>query len=98
MHLNQPIHLFFIGGVSIDKTFTQLLIIWDFLKHYNKKLGYNPLKQKATLMVYTCKVAFNIDGIIIHSRLGLPLNRKHLHSLSTKESLRTLMPWQLIFG
>jgi hypothetical protein len=33
---------------------------------YNRKLGSNPLKQKAILMVYIGKVAFNIDGITIH--------------------------------
>jgi hypothetical protein len=33
-------------------------------------------------MAYTNKVAFNIDGTTIHSRLNLPLNCKHLQSLS----------------
>jgi len=81
MHVNQPIHLFLTKGVGIGKTFTLLLMIQDFLRHYNKKLGSNPLKQKAILMAFTCKLAFNIDGTTIHSKLSLPLNSKHLQFL-----------------
>jgi len=84
MHPNQPIHLFLIGGTSTDKTFTLLLLIHGFSRHYNRKLGSNPLKKKAILMAYTCKTTVNIDGTIIHSRLILPLNCKHLQSLPTK--------------
>jgi hypothetical protein len=84
MHPNQRIHLFSTGGVGTGKTFTLLLLIHGFLKHYNKKLGSNPLKQKAILMAYTGKMTFNIDGTIVHSRPSLPLNCKHLQSLSTK--------------
>ncbi len=74
MHPNQLIQLFFIGGVGIGKTFTFLLLIHGFLKHYNKKLGSDPLKQKAILMVYTSKTTYNIDGTTIHLGLSLPLN------------------------
>jgi hypothetical protein len=72
MHQNQPIHLFFTKGAGIDKTFTFLLLIHGFLRQYNKKLGSNPLKQKAILMVYIGKLTFNIDSTIIHLGLNLP--------------------------
>jgi hypothetical protein len=84
MHPNQPIHLFLIGGVGINKTFTLLLLIHGFLRHYKIILGFDPLKQKAILMVYISKVAFNIDGTTIHLGPSLPSNYKHLQSLSTK--------------
>jgi hypothetical protein len=80
MYPNQPIHLFLIGGASIGKTFT--LLIQGLLRHYNKQLCFNPLKQNVILMTYTCKTTFNIDGTTIHSGLNLPLNRKHLYFLS----------------
>jgi hypothetical protein len=41
MHPNQPIHLFLIG-VGISKTFTLLLMIHGFLRHYNKNLVLIP--------------------------------------------------------
>jgi hypothetical protein len=85
MNINQPIHLFLTRGVGTSKTFTLLLLIHGSLRHYNKKkLGYDPLKQKAILMAYTCKATFNINGTTIHSRLSLPLNCKHLQSLLAK--------------
>jgi hypothetical protein len=85
IHLNQPIHLFLTRGANIGKTFTLLLLIQGFLRHYNIKLGFDPLKQKAILMVYTCKTTFNIDGTTIYSVLSLPLNCKHLQSLSIEK-------------
>jgi hypothetical protein len=84
MHMNQPIHLFLIGGAGTGKTFTLLFMIQGFLRHCNKKISYNPLKQNTILMMYTGKTTFNIDGINIHSGLSFPLNCKHLQSLSTK--------------
>jgi hypothetical protein len=84
MRPNQPIHLFLIGGVGINKTSTLLLLIHGFLRHYNIILGFDPLKQKAILMVYISKVAFSIDGTTIHLGPSLPSNYKHLQSLSTK--------------
>jgi hypothetical protein len=48
MYPNQPIHLFFRRGTSIGKTFT-LLFIQGLLRHYNKQLCYDPLKQKNNL-------------------------------------------------
>jgi hypothetical protein len=84
MHVNQLIHLFLTRGVGVGKTFTFLLMIQDFLRHYNRKLGSNPLKQKAILMAFTCKLAFNIDGTTIHSKLSLPLNCKHSQFLLVK--------------
>jgi len=88
--MNQPIYLFFIGGVGTDKTFTFMLLIQGFLKHYNRKLGFDPFMQKAILMVYTSKMTYNIDGTTIHSRLSLPLNYKPLQSLSI-ERLNSLL-------
>jgi hypothetical protein len=84
MHPKQLIHLFLIRGVSTSKTFTLLLLIQGFLRHYNRKLSFDPLKQKAILMVYIDKMTFNIDDTTIHSRLSLPLNCKYLQSLSAK--------------
>jgi hypothetical protein len=81
MHVNQLIVLFLTRGIGIGKTFTLLLMIQDFLRHYNRKLASNPLKQKAILMAFTCKLAFNIDGTTIHSKLSLPLDYKHLQFL-----------------
>jgi hypothetical protein len=46
MHPNQPMHLFLTSGAGSGKTFTFLLLVQGFLKHYNKKLGFNPLKQR----------------------------------------------------
>jgi len=45
IHLNQPIHLFLTRGTNIGKTFTLLLLIQGFLRHYNIKLGFDLLKQ-----------------------------------------------------
>jgi hypothetical protein len=78
---NQQIHLFFTRGTSIGKTFT-FFFIQGLLKHYNKRFCYDLLKQKKILMAYTSKTIINIDGIIIHFGLSLPLNCKHLQSLS----------------
>jgi hypothetical protein len=83
MHPNQPIHLFLTRGANNGKKFTLLLLIHGFLRHYNRKLGTNPLKQKVILMVYTSKVTFT-NGTTIHSWLNLPLNCKHLQSLLAK--------------
>ncbi len=44
-------------------------------------------------------MTFNIDGTIVHSRLNLPLNYKHLQSFSTKRLdslLKTYVELQLL--
>jgi len=74
--------LFLIGGVGTTKTFTLLLIIQGLLHHYNKELHVDPLKQKTLFMAYIGKTSFNIDGTTIHSTLNIPLNCKHLPSLT----------------
>ncbi len=78
---NQPIHLFLTRRACTSKTFT-LLFIQGFLKHYNKQLSFDPLKQKTLLMAYLGKTTFNIDGITVHFGFSLPQNCKHLHFLS----------------
>ncbi len=78
MDPNQPLHLFLTRGRRISKIFTLILMIPSFLRHYNKKLGPDPLKQKAILMAYIGKTIFNIDSTTIHLRLNFPLNCKHL--------------------
>jgi hypothetical protein len=69
-------------GASIGKTFTLLFIIQGLLCHYNKQLHVDPLKQKALFKAYTSQTTFNIDGTTIHSTLNIPLNCKHLPSLT----------------
>ncbi len=64
MYPNQPIHFFFTRGTNTSKTFT--LLTQGLLKHYNKQLCYDPLKQKTILMAYISKKTINIDGITIH--------------------------------
>jgi hypothetical protein len=81
MYPNQPIQLFLTRGAGTSKTFT-LLLVQGLLKHHNKQLCFDPLKQKTILMAYIGKTTFNIDGITIHSKLSLPLNYKHLFFLS----------------
>jgi len=100
MHPNQPIQLFLLGGVGISKTFTLLLLIHGFLRHYNIILGSDPLKQKVILMVYIGKMAFNIDGTTIHLGPSLLSNYKHLQSLSAKrfDSLLKTYDELLFFG
>jgi hypothetical protein len=75
------IHLFIIGSVA--KFFTLMLLIQTLKHFYNRHPHSNPLKKKALLMAYTRKTIFNIDGIIIHSSLSIPLNCKDLPSLSS---------------
>jgi hypothetical protein len=60
----EPIHLFIIGGA--DKTFILMFLIQALIRFYNRHPHSSPLKKKILLMAYTGKVAFNIDGTIIH--------------------------------
>jgi hypothetical protein len=78
--------------VGTGKTFTLFLIIQGLLRHYNKQIHVDSLKQKTLLMAYISKTTFNIDGTIIHLTLSIPLNCKHLPSLTSKHldiSLKT---------
>ncbi len=81
---NEPIHLFIIGGVITRKTFTLMLLIQALIHFYNRHLHSNPSTKKKLFMAYTGKVAFNIDGTIIHSSLSIPFNCKDLPSLNSK--------------
>jgi hypothetical protein len=65
--------LFLIGGVGTEKTFTLKLIIQGLLRLYNKDISYDLTKTKALLMASTNKVAFNFDGLTIHSTLNIPI-------------------------
>ncbi len=69
---NEPIHLFLTSEASTSKTFTLFLIIQGLLRHYNKQIHVDPLKQKTLLMACTSKTTFNLDGTIIHSTLIFP--------------------------
>jgi len=65
--------LFFIGGVGTCKTFTLKFIIQGLLQSYNKNVSSNLTKTKALFMAFISKVAFNIDGLTIHSTLNIPI-------------------------
>jgi hypothetical protein len=60
------IDLFLIWGVGTCKTFTLKFIIQGLLQSYNKNISSNLTKTKALFMVFTSKVAFNIDGLTLH--------------------------------
>jgi hypothetical protein len=62
------------------------MFLFQALIHfYNRHPNLNPLKKIALFMAYIRKVAFNIDGIIIHSSLSIPINCKDLPSLSLEQ-------------
>jgi len=69
-----------IGGVGTGKTFTLKFIIQGLLQLYNKNISSNLTKTKALLMVSTCKVSFNINGLTIHLVLNI-LVQQFLSSL-----------------
>jgi hypothetical protein len=71
LYLNTRICLFLTGGVGISKTFTLKFIIQGLLRLYNRDMFYDLIKTKALLMASTCRAAFNIDGLIIHSTLNI---------------------------
>ncbi len=66
----------------MGKTFTLMFLIQCWIHFYNRHPHLNPLQKKALVMAYIGKTRFNIDGIIIHSSLFIPLNCKDLPSLS----------------
>jgi DNA replication protein DnaC len=71
--------IFITGGAGTGKTFTSLCIIQYLLQYYNKiNLEADLLKQKIVKLGYIGKAAFNIGGSIIHSILGIPLNKSLL--------------------
>jgi len=68
------IHLFLTRGVGTSKTFTSKFIIQGSLWLCDKDILYDLTKTKALPMALMGKVAFNIDGLIIHSVLNIPNN------------------------
>jgi predicted transcriptional regulator len=40
---------------------------------YNRDISFDLTKTKALFMASICKVAFNIDGLTIHSTLNIPI-------------------------
>jgi hypothetical protein len=73
MYHNIPIHIFLTRGAKTSKTFTLKLIIQGLLRICNKNLSSNLTQIKELFMASTCKIAFNIDGQTIHSKLNIPI-------------------------
>jgi hypothetical protein len=71
LYPNALICLFLTRGVGIGKTFTLKLIIQGLLQLYNRDMFFDLTKTKALLMASINKVAFNIDGLTIHSTLNI---------------------------
>ncbi len=70
LYLDTSICLFLTRGVGIGKTFKLKLIIQGLLQLYNKDMYFDLTKTKALLMASITKIAFNIDGLKIHSTLN----------------------------
>ncbi len=94
MYYDKLICLFLIRGAGIGKKFTLKLIIQGLLRLYNKKKYSNLTKTKALLMASISKVAFNIDGLIIHSTLNIDVQQSlsSLPNLSS-DSLNRFTCW-----
>ncbi len=57
--------------------------IQNMLRYYIKNISNaNPLKPKIIKLMYTQKIAFNINGMNIHSTIAIPLN-KNFNKLKT---------------
>jgi hypothetical protein len=74
-------------GVGTGKTFTLKLIIQGLLWLYNRDMSFDLTKTKALLMASISKIAFNIDGLTIHSTLNI-LVQSSLPNLSSDSSNR----------
>ncbi len=66
MYLNSSSWLIFIGDVTNGKTYKLKFIIQALLQFYNKYMFSSLTKTKDLLMASIGKVAFNIDGLMIH--------------------------------
>jgi hypothetical protein len=66
---------FLIGHVGTCKTFTLKFIIQGLLQSYNKNIYSNLTKAKAFFMVFTNKVAFDIDGLTMQSTLNIHIQQ-----------------------
>jgi hypothetical protein len=62
-------------GVRTSKTFTLKLIIQGLLQLYNKNISSDLTKTKVLFMTSIGKVAFNIDNLIIHLALNIPIQQ-----------------------
>jgi hypothetical protein len=62
-----------IRGVETGKTFILKFIIQGLLQLYNRDISFDLTKTKSLLMASTCKIAFNIDDLTIHSTLNIPI-------------------------
>jgi hypothetical protein len=76
MHRKQLYHdtlicLFLTGGVGTGKTFRLKFIIQGLLWLYNRDMSFDLTKTKALLMASMGKIAFNINGLVIHSTLNI---------------------------
>jgi hypothetical protein len=71
LYTNITICLIFTRGVGINKKFTLKLIIQYYYDYTIKTCFFDLTKTKALLMASTSKVAFNIDGLTIHSTLKI---------------------------
>ncbi len=73
---SKPLCVFLIGGAWTGKFFTLMCIIQNMLRYYIKDItNVDLLKPNVMKLVYTGKVAFNIDGMTIHVALASPLNK-----------------------
>jgi hypothetical protein len=69
LYLNTSICLFLTRVAGIGKNNSLKLVIQGLLQLYNRHILSNSTKTKALLMVSISKVAFNIDGLTIHSTI-----------------------------
>jgi hypothetical protein len=67
-------------GVGINKTYTFKFIIQGLLWLYNRNISSDLTKIKVILMASPSKIAFNIDGLIIHLTTNIPIQQS-LYSL-----------------
>ncbi len=73
LYPNTLICLFLTRGVGTSKNLTLKFIIQILLRLYNRDMSFDLTKTKALLMASISKVVFNIDGLIIHSTLNIPI-------------------------
>jgi hypothetical protein len=61
--------------LELIKKITLKFIIQGLLQLYNKDKSFDLTKTKALLMASIGKIAFNIDGLTIHSTLKIPIQQ-----------------------
>jgi hypothetical protein len=91
LYPNTLICLFLTRGAGTSKFFTLKLIIQRLLCLYNKDMSFDLTKIKALFMVPIDKIAFNIDGLTIHSTLNITVQQSLSNLLNlSSNSLNTL--------